>query len=135
MGTSAVALVGFASVQIVLTFMLAVFRTSLVLTGQKEANTFSPDGSDVPGFGQRLTRARDNCFENLPMFAALVLVASVTGNASVTDPLAMWVLLARIGQAATHVLSTSVPAIQVRFAFYLVQLGIMAWWALRLLLG
>jgi hypothetical protein len=32
-------------------------------------------------------------------------------------------------------MSTSVLAVQVRFAFYLVQIGIMGWWAFRLVAG
>ncbi|MGH7820357.1 MAG: MAPEG family protein [Candidatus Binatia bacterium] len=133
MSASAIALAGFAGWQLLLTFVLGGYRTALVNTGRKAANAFAPDGSDVGGFGRRLTRARDNCYENLPVFAALVLAASVSGRLDVTDPLAMWVLYARIGQSATHLASTSVPAVFVRFGFYLVQIGIMAYWAIRLL--
>ena len=64
---------------------------------KKAANTFTTDGSDLPGFGQRLTRARDNCFETLPAFAAIAFVASTAGRLEVTDPLALWVLTCRIG--------------------------------------
>jgi len=133
MSPTATALAGFAAWQILLTVALASFRTALVLGGQKEANAFATDGSDVSRFGRRLTRARDNCYENLPMFAALALAASLEGRTAVTDPLALWFLLARIGQSVTHIVSTSVRAVQVRFAFYLAQLVIMGWWAIRLL--
>src|SRR5215470_12887657 len=135
MSTSVTALVGFAAWQLFLTFVLGFYRSGLVLSDRKAANTFLPDGSDVGGIGQRLTRARDNCFENLPMFTALVVAASLAGRTSVTDPLAFWVLCARVGQSVTHILSTSIPAINIRFALYLVQIIIMAWWALRLLFG
>lgn len=135
MSTSVTALAGFAAWQVLLTFALGFYRTGMVLGGRKAANAFKTDGSDVPGFGQRLTRARDNCYENLPMFAALVVAASLAGRTAVTDPLALWVLAARLGQSVTHILSTSVPAVQVRFAFYLAQVGIMGWWAVRLLGG
>ena len=133
MSPTATALAGFAAWQILLTVALASFRTALVLGGQKEANAFATDGSDVSSFGRRLTRARDNCYENLPMFAALALAASLEGRTAVTDPLALWFLLARIGQSVTHIVSTSVLAVQVRFPFYLAQLVIMGWWAIRLL--
>jgi uncharacterized MAPEG superfamily protein len=134
MSSTAKALIGFAAWQLVLTFALAIYRTTLVQTGRKAANDFSPDGSDVSEFGQRLTRARDNCYENLPVFAALVAGATLAGKTAILDPLAMTVLYARVGQSLTHVASTSVPAIFVRFGFYLVQVGIMLWWV-RLLLG
>jgi uncharacterized MAPEG superfamily protein len=133
MSPSATALAGFAAWQLLLTVVLACFRTGLVLGGSKAANAFATDGSDTPGFGRRLTRARDNCYENLPMVAALVLAASLTGKLSVTDPLALWLLYARIGQSVTHIASTSIPAVQLRFAFYLAQVVILGWWAIHLL--
>ena len=136
MSPSAFALAGFAAWMLVLTLALGFYRTSLVLGGRRTANSFRTDGSDTPGVGQRLTRARDNCYENLPTFAALVLAAELAGRTgSVTDPLAPWVLVARIGQSITHVISTSIPAVQIRFAFYLAQIGIMLWWAMLLLFG
>ena len=134
MGTAtATALLAFAGWYLLLTFALGIFRSALVLSGQKAANSFSPSGSDVSPFGQRLNRARDNCYETLPIFVALALAASISGRLTVTDPLAPWVLYARIGQSVTHVASTSVPAVQVRFAFFLAQLVIYLIWTLRLL--
>ena len=133
MSATAIALAGFAAWFLLLTFVLANYRSFLVLSGRRAANSFRVDGTDVPGLGQRLTRARDNVYENLPVFAALALAASMTGRLDVTNPLAPMVLYARMGQTLTHVASTSVPAIFLRFAFYLVQLAIWAWWAVRLL--
>ena len=133
MSATAVALAGFAAWFLLLTFVLANYRSFLVLSGRRAANSFRVDGTDVPGLGQRLTRARDNVYENLPVFVALALAASMTGRLEVTNPLAPMVLYARMGQSLTHVASTSVPAIFLRFAFYLVQLAIWAWWAVRLL--
>jgi uncharacterized MAPEG superfamily protein len=127
------ALAGFAGWFVLLTLILGTYRSALVLGGKKAANAFRADGSDVPGFGQRLTRARDNVYENLPAFAGLVLAASMSGRLDVTNPLAETVLLARIGQSLTHIFSVSVTAVFVRFTFYLVQLGIWAWWAVRLI--
>lgn len=133
MSTTATALIGFSAWYILLTFALGFLRTGLVLGGQRAANGFAVDGSDLGGFGRRLTRARDNCYENLPLFAAIALGATIAGRTAVTDPLAMVVLYARIGQSLTHVASTSVPAVFVRFAFFLVQLAIFAWWTIALL--
>lgn len=135
MNATTTALVGFAAWQLALTVMLATYRTALVQTGRKAANSFAPDGSDVGDFGRRLTRARDNCYENLPVFAAIVLGASLAGRTGELDGLAMLVLYARIGQSVTHLISTSVPAIFVRFGFYLAQVGIFLRWSLGLLWG
>ena len=135
MTATTTALVGFAAWQLALTVVLAVYRTTLVQTGKKQANSFAPDGSDVGGFGRRLTRARDNCYENLPVFAAIVLGASLAGRTGELDGLAMIVLYARVGQSVTHLVSTSVPAIFARFGFYLVQVGIFLKWSVGLLWG
>lgn len=135
MTATTTALVGFAAWQLALTVVLAIYRTALVQTGRKSANSFAPDGSDVGAFGRRLTRARDNCYENLPVFAAIVVGASLAGKTSDLDPLAMIVLYARVGQSITHLASTSVPAIFVRFGFYLVQVAILLKWSIELLLG
>jgi uncharacterized MAPEG superfamily protein len=133
MSTTAAALAGFAGWFVLLTVVLASYRSFLVLSGQKAANAFRTDGSDVPGMGQRLTRARDNVYENLPAFAALALAASIAGRLEVTDPLALTVLYARIGQSVTHIASVSVTAVFLRFGFYLAQLAIWAWWTVQLI--
>jgi uncharacterized MAPEG superfamily protein len=135
MSATLTALLGFAAWYVLLTLILGFYRIGLVFGGSKAANTFAVNGADLGGFGQRLTRARDNCYETLPMFLAFALVASVAGKTHVTDPLALWVLVARVGQSVTHLASTSVPAVMVRANLFFAQILIYAWWALRLLLG
>jgi uncharacterized MAPEG superfamily protein len=133
MEPTATALLGFAAWYLLLTFALGIFRSGLVLSGKKSANSFATDGSDVGDFGRRLNRARDNCFETLPLFAAIVLAASLMNKIGVIDPLAMYLLYARVGQSVTHLASTSIPAINVRFALFLVQVVIYAIWIVQLL--
>ena len=133
MSSSALALLGFAAWSLGLLGILAVLRTGLTLSGQRAANSFSVTGDDVSPFSARLCRAHANCYESLPAFAAIVLVAMPSGNAHVTDPLALWALLARVGQSTTHLISTSVLGVQVRFAFFLIQFLIQVYWVVRLL--
>jgi len=133
MGATTTALLGFAGWFVLLSLVLGLYRVGLVFSGKRVANTFVPDGSDMPGFGQRLTRARDNCFETLPAFVAIAFVASALGRLEVTDPLAPWVLYARIAQSLTHILSTSVAAVIVRATLFFAQVLIYAWWTIRLL--
>ena len=127
------AVAGFAFWYVLLTLVLATYRSGLVLGGRKPANTFAVDGSDMPGFGARMTRARDNCYETLPVFVAIALVATLAGRTAITDPLALWVLAARIGQSVTHIVSTSVPAVLVRANLFFLQVLIYGWWSIRLL--
>jgi len=133
MGSTATALIGFAAWFVLLSLVMGFYRIGLVFSGRKAANSFATDGRDLAALGQRLTRARDNCFETLPIFAALALGASISGRLDVTDPLAMWVLYARIAQSVTHVISTSVPAVLLRANLFFVQILIYAWWSIGLL--
>ena len=133
MGPTGTALLGFAAWYLLLTFALGLFRSGLVLSGKKAANTFATDGSDVGAFGRRLNRARDNCFETLPLFVAIALAAQLANRVAVLDPLAMYLLYARIGQSLTHLASTNILAINVRFAFFIAQLVIYAIWVVQLL--
>jgi uncharacterized MAPEG superfamily protein len=103
-----------------------------VLAKKHAANGFSPDGGDVSDFSSRLCRAHANCYENMPMFASLILVAMLTDNAAITDPLARWALLARFAQTLTHLISASEIAVTIRASFWGVQLAIMAYWAYQL---
>lgn len=133
MGTTAVALTGFALWLVMLTFVLAFFRVYLSVSTGKAVNAFAPDGSDTPGFGRRLTRARDNCFESLPVFAAIALAAYMSDRLDVTDPLAPWVLYSRFVQSVTHVVSIAVPFVLLRATMFTVQLVIYLYWSLQLL--
>ncbi|MGB5695907.1 MAG: MAPEG family protein [Polyangiales bacterium] len=136
MSPSALALVGYAAWFLLLASWLLLFRTGLVLTGKYAANAFTPTGQEGSAFMQRLCRAHANCYENLPVFASLVLVAMATGNGAITDPLARWVLVARVAQSTVHLISTSELAVSTRATFHGVQLGIEAYWVVQLgLLG
>lgn len=132
MTPTALALLGFAFWTILLVVMLAAFRVSMVFAGKKSAASFSPIGDDVEGFGRRLTRAHANCYENLPLAGAVLLYAIATNQTAITDGLAMAFLGARLLQSLTHLASTSRPAVTLRFAFYVVQILILAYWILKL---
>ena len=119
----------FALWTLVLTLMIALTRIVIVQTGKKKANEFQASGEDIGGFSLRLARAHANCCENLPIVGAIFLAAILSGNGGTSDDWAMYILYARVAQSVVHLLSTSVPAVLVRFGFYLVQ------WALLVLIG
>ncbi|NIP98448.1 MAG: MAPEG family protein, partial [Akkermansiaceae bacterium] len=62
--------------------ILANARLVTAMQTGKSVNTFAPDGSDVEGFVYRLTRAHLNCLELLPVAAAVILAAAVSGNSA-----------------------------------------------------
>jgi uncharacterized MAPEG superfamily protein len=118
-----------------LVFVLANLRLVIAMQGEKALNSFSPDGSDLEGFGRRLTRAHLNCLEFLPVFGAVALAAYGSGQLSVTDPLAMVLLYARLAQSIVHMISVAAPAVLVRATCFVVQLGIVAYWIFQLMTG
>jgi len=133
---SALALIGYVAWTLLLAIAIVTFRTGFVLSKKRAANAFAPSGEDVSPFSARLCRAHANCYENLPIFAALILLALVTDNAAITDSLACWVLAARVAQSVVHLISTSEMAVTLRAALFSVQLGIEAYWIVQLgLLG
>ena len=133
MSNSALSLLGFVAWTMLLLITIGGMRSLLVLTGKRAANSFFSDGSDVSPFSNRLCRAHANCYENLPLFAAVILLVLLMGRNGLTDPLAFWFLGARIAQSTSHLISTSHNLVLVRFAFFVIQWLILAYWVIRLL--
>ena len=100
------------------------YRVFAVLMLKKSANAFPADQThEGPKWYKRCQRAHLNCVENLPIFACAVLMATVLKFSSSTfDLLAQIYLGARVLQSITHIMSTSIFAVNVRFAFFLTQL-------------
>src|SRR5690606_24281807 len=130
---SLIALLGFIGWALLLLVLMEVIRAWLTLSGQVAANGFTPDNAGLSPFLQRLARAHANCVENLPVLGGLLLVAIATGHADATDPLAWWMLAARVCQSLVHLASVSAPAVSVRFTFFAIQLAIGLYWAFALL--
>jgi uncharacterized MAPEG superfamily protein len=133
MKTSALVLVLFIAWTLALLVLMEVVRSYRVVTGKTRSNEFNPENSNLSPFMQRLARAHANCLEGLPIFGGLLLVALVTGRTGVTDPLAPWLLAARVMQSSIHLASLSVMAVNARFTFFAVQVLIAVYWAWALL--
>jgi uncharacterized MAPEG superfamily protein len=103
---------------------IGVYRWSLILTGRANLNEFPGDKPHGAGWYRRAMRAHANCVENLPVYAALVIVINVSSVAgSVLDSLAIGVLAARIPQTVVHIAFPETNlTVGVRFAFFFVQL-------------
>jgi len=131
MSPTATALLGYISLMLALLVTLGLLRTGLAMAGKRAPNNFAPDGADVSPFSNRLCRTHANAYESFPVFGGLMLLAIALDATAITDSLAMYLLGARVLQAVVHLASTSNIAVQVRFAFFLVQIGISAWWLLQ----
>jgi uncharacterized MAPEG superfamily protein len=128
MNETIISLLGYITWILILLVCLASYRTLLVAKKEQTVNGFKPDGSDSPAFGERITRAQSNCVESFAFIGGLMLLALATNSAAITNGLALLLLAARIGQSVAHLMSTSVIAVQIRFAFFLVQIGICFYW-------
>lgn len=126
-----IALLGYILWTILLLIALAIYRTGLVQSKQRNGLKFSPDGTDVPAFGNRLTRAQANCSESFAVVGGALLYSLAVNATAVTDSLALVLLGARIGQSIVHLISTNNLAIQLRFVLFLAQIGIVIYWILR----
>ena len=133
MNASVIALLSYAAWSICLLGAIALLRLVVTLQGRRAANSFSIAGDDVSPFSGRLCRAHANCYENLPAFASIIVVAAISGDTSITDPLALWALLARVGQSTIHIISTSNRAVKLRFAFLFTQFVIQIVWIIQLI--
>ena len=119
---------------VLLITLMAAFRSSYSLLKSKPANAFDPKGDDVGAFGRRLNRVHANAYEFLPFVIVTLLFAIATEHTEMTDGLAPWVVALRIGQGLTHLVSTTVPAVLVRFTvFFIPQIVILGIWVATLL--
>jgi uncharacterized MAPEG superfamily protein len=125
--------IGYASISLGLTFLLVGLRSWLTLSGQRAANSFAVDGSDVSPYAHRLCRAHANCYENAPIFGLIVIAAFASGRLELLNPLASVFLAARFAQSATHLVATNNAAVTLRALFLLIQLLIEVFWVFRLL--
>ncbi len=133
MNTSASVLTLFIAWALFLLVLMEVVRSLLVVSGATKSNEFKPDNANLSPFMQRLARAHANCIESFPIFGGLLVVAIAVGHTEITDPLAPWLMLARVAQSIIHLASLSVVAVNVRFSFFALQIAIAVHWAWALI--
>jgi uncharacterized MAPEG superfamily protein len=133
MSTSASVLTLFIAWALFLLVLMEVIRSYLVVSGRAKSNEFKPDNANLSPFMQRLARAHANCIESFPILGGLLIVAIAIGRTEITDPLAPWLMLARIAQSSIHLTSLSVVAVNARFSFFALQIAIAVYWAWALL--
>ncbi len=132
MTLTATALLGYIAWTLFLIILIEIGRIVVTVKTGREANSFLADGSDISPFAIRLSGAHSNCVENFPLVGGTLLLSLVTEHHFITDPLALWLLLARVGQTCMHLLSGSSRAALIRFAFFITQLAIIFWWLITL---
>ena len=134
MSAPIVALAGYAGWTLLLVLTAVSARVFAIIRGSDiPLNKFSPGGEDLPGFGQRVTRAHLNCVENLPVFAALVAAAGLSGQFGVMEGTVMFILYARIAQSMIHMISSALPMALIRGSLFSVQVILMAYYVIQML--
>jgi uncharacterized MAPEG superfamily protein len=103
---------------------IGIYRWSHILTGRADLNEFPADRPHGADWYRRAMRAHANCVENLPVYAALVIVMMASGvTGKMLDYLAIAVLAARIPQTTVHIAFPETNlTVAVRFAFFFVQI-------------
>lgn len=134
MNPALIALAGFAGWTALLAVLLVGVRMYNAFAGAKiPLNKFSPGGDDLPGFGQRFTRAHLNCLEVLPIFAGVVIAAGLSEQLAIMAGTAMYILYARIAQSVTHMISTALPMVLLRGTFFSIQLALLLYYIYQML--
>jgi len=113
--------------------IMGVMRVGLVLRGKRAPGSFAPDAKEEAPFLKRVTRAHANIYENLAIFAVIVLVAFATDQTELLNGLAYIFLAARGIQTSIHLISTSNNAVTVRALAFFTQKGIEIYWVGMLL--
>ncbi len=128
MTTPLASLLGFVTWTLLLLLTIGAIRIGRVLSGSATVGSF-PGGERHGGERYwRLNRAHANCVENLPLFAAVVLVGAILDlGHPILDRLAVVYLAARVCQSLTHIASGSDRIVSLRFGFFGVQIVCLAW--------
>ena len=123
--TGITALLLFAAWTLVLMLTYVFYRTGLVATGSKRADSWTRGRpTDDPGFIVRAQHAHMNCVENLPVFAAIVLAAYALGRPVIADHVAPYVLGARVAQSAVHLVGVSHWLVFIRGGLFTIQVAL-----------
>jgi len=134
MSAPLVALAGYAGLTLLLVLTAVSTRVFAIIGGSDiPLNKFSPSGEDLPGFGQRVTRAHLNCVENLPVFAAVVAAAGFSGQFGIMEGTVMFILYARIAQSTIHLISSALPMVLIRGSLFSVQVILMFYYVVQML--
>ena len=116
------ALLFFAAWTLALMLTYVFYRTGLVMTGAKRADSWTRGRpTEDPGFIVRAQHAHMNCVENLPVFAAIVLAAYALARPGVADGAGPYVLWARLAQSTVHLIGVNHVLVFVRGTLFTIQ--------------
>jgi uncharacterized MAPEG superfamily protein len=108
---------------LVLFTTIGAYRWSRILTGRAKISDWRADVQQGSEWYCRAMRAHMNCIENLPVYGAIAVCATVAGvKGSFLDALALAFIAARICQTTVHLAFVQTDFVaSARFAFFFVQ--------------
>ncbi len=112
---------------------MLVVRVKAVREGLR-AKEITPFNENISPFANRLSRAHANCYENLPIFAVIVLVAAMNNAVDILQGTVLVFIVARILQNAMHLYSGRMRVVMIRGAFFGVQVFLQIYWIIMLLI-
>ena len=129
------ALLVFVALTGVLALISFFYRGVIILTGKANADSWTRDAGkwQDPTILTRVQHAHLNCLENLPLFAALVLVAALIGEVTVIDQFAFIFIGLRVAQVMVHIIAVNHLMVLLRATCYFPQIGLLGYWTLKLL--
>jgi uncharacterized MAPEG superfamily protein len=131
--TATFALIAFTAWTILLVGIVAVYRVVRGMGGVRfDAWSRNARTAKDPGLMLRIEHAHANCVENLPLFAAIVLAASITQHLDQIAGMASIVFYARLAQSAAHFTGTGQLNVLVRAGFWCVQLAMFVMMILKI---
>jgi hypothetical protein len=121
-------LIGYASWTLLLVIAIVSARGLVVLAGKKRVNEFPGGVEHGSAHYWRLYRAHQNCVENLPIVAIVILIGTILHvHATWFERLPAIALGARVVQSLAHISSGSVAAVTIRFLGFGAQIVCFVW--------
>jgi uncharacterized membrane protein YecN with MAPEG domain len=118
----------------ILLFGVGVARWSRILSGRAALTDFPADQPHGSPRYRRILRAHANAVENLPVFTAIVVVATIANALTpLMNTLGLVLIAGRVCQTLVHVLFTETNrTIGLRFGFFVVQIAAMIWMGIEI---
>ncbi|NIR98498.1 MAG: MAPEG family protein [Gammaproteobacteria bacterium] len=121
-------LLGFAGWTLLILFAtVGDYRWSRIFTGRATVREWRADEEQGDDWYRRAMRAHMNCFENLPVYAAIVVAIMASGvSGPWLDGLAIALLAFRVAHSLWHIALTQTEVVaSIRFSLYFVQILIL----------
>lgn len=117
---------------ILLQLAIVSYRLLAIASGKKQVTDFARNQHSGPPWYQRTTDAVANATEYLLLYSGIVVLVYFNQQLQLLNTAAYIIIGARIMQTTAHIISTSAVFVQLRFGFWLLQMGFFLYLLLKL---